>query len=240
MNNTKQSSAVQLMFRVLIYIIGMFCIAIGVTFAINSDLGVSPVNSLPYVISQISGIGIGTCVTVVFCSYIIIQIIILGKEFKIINLTQIIFSIIFGYFVDLAKWIMGDFVIPTYAGRLVMMAFSIFFIALGVMTYVDTDLVPMPMEGFTLAITHKFKNIPFHYMKIIVDCFVVTAGAILSLLFMHDIVGIREGTIISAIAVGKVIALLQKPLKPIIDRLCFRASENFLTEEQDVEYEQKH
>ena len=57
------------------------------------------------------------------------------KDFKWINLTQLIFSTIFGYFVDLAKWIVGDFAIPTYAGQLLMLAISILLVAIGVSLY---------------------------------------------------------------------------------------------------------
>ena len=73
-------------------------------FSANSDLGISPVNSLPYVISDIVKMQPGTCVTIVFCLYILVQVILLRKEFNPINLTQIIFSTIFGYFVNFPKW----------------------------------------------------------------------------------------------------------------------------------------
>ena len=52
--------------RIVVYIIGLFFLALGVAFSINSGLGVSPVNSLPYVISLITGVEIGTMVIIVF------------------------------------------------------------------------------------------------------------------------------------------------------------------------------
>jgi len=217
----KQAFAAKLAFRVIVYILGMFCLAMGVAFSINSNLGVSPVNSLPYIVSKISGIAMSTCVILVFCIYILLQVIILRKEFMIINLIQIFFSTAFGYFMDMAKWIVGDFVIPTYLGKLVMLAISILFIAVGVTLYIGVKLVPMPMEGLTLAIARRAPGIPFPRMKTIVDCIVVITGIVLSFVFLHKLVGIREGTIITAIVTGKVVALLQRFLKPAIDRLCF-------------------
>jgi len=216
----KQTSVLKLALRILIYILGLFCLAMGVAFSINSNLGVSPVNSLPYVISRISGTAMGTCVIAVFCIYILLQIIILRKEFKPINLTQIIFSTIFGYFVNFAKWIIGDFVIPTYPGKLLMLAISLLFIAVGVLLYIEVKLVPMPMEGLSLAIAGK-TGFSFPNMKIIVDCIVVVAGVILSFLFLHKLDGIREGTVITAIVTGKIIALIKKPLSPLIQKICF-------------------
>ena len=141
----KKSTPAQWAIRIGIYIIGLFCLALGVAFAVNSNLGVSPVTSLPYVVSLISGTALSTCVILVYGSYILLQVLILRKEFRIINLTQIIFSAIFGYFTDFTKWLLGDFTLPTYAGQLAMLAISIVVVALGVFLYIEVDLVPMPI-----------------------------------------------------------------------------------------------
>lgn len=213
---------VKLLKRILIYIVGLFCLALGVAFSINSRLGVSPVNSLPYIISLITGKEIGLCVIAVFSLYIVIQILILRREFKWINLTQIIFSTIFGYFVDFAKFILGDFSIPTYAGQLLMLAISILLVALGVCLYLDVKLVKMPMEGMTAAINEKIlKKLPFHDVKVIMDCTVVAIGMIFSLTFLSGIVGIREGTILCALLVGKIMKPMQKAIVPRIEKACF-------------------
>ena len=216
----KKSTPVQWGVRVACYVLGLFFLAMGVAFSVNSNLGVSPVNSLPYVISQVSGVAMSRCVIVVFCSYIALQALLLRREFRPIDLLQIVFSTIFGYFVDFAKLIVGDFALPTYVGQLAMLAVSIVFISIGVVLYIEVDLVPMPMEGLSLAVAKKL-GIPFHNMKIIVDCVVVAAGIAVSLLFLHGLVGIREGTVITAIVTGKVMALVKKPLSPLLRRLCF-------------------
>lgn len=213
--------------RVVIYIIGLFFLALGVAFSINSNLGVSPVNSLPYVISLITGKDMGTMVIMVFSFFLLVQIFILRKEFKWINLTQLIFSSIFGYFTDFAKFIVGDFTIPTYAGQLVMLAISIFFVALGVCLYVNVRLVNMPMEGMTAAIQQKvFKKLEFHDVKVIMDCTVVVIGIILSWVFLGKIAGIREGTVLCAILVGKIMKPMQKVIVPIINKICFYNSQS--------------
>ena len=65
--------------RIVIYLAGLFFVALGVAFSVNSNLGISPVNSLPYVVSRILGKDLGTCVTVIFIGYILIQILLLRK-----------------------------------------------------------------------------------------------------------------------------------------------------------------
>ena len=52
--------------KALIYVTGLLFMAFGVAFSVNSSLGVSPVNSLPYVISRITGLDLGNCVIGIF------------------------------------------------------------------------------------------------------------------------------------------------------------------------------
>lgn len=209
--------------RIVIYIAGLLALAFGVAFSVNSDLGVSPVNSLPYVISLITEWGMGKCVILIFSGYILIQMILLGKQFPWINLTQILFSTLFGYFVNLAKWVVGDFSIPTYPGQLVMLFISIFLVAVGVCLYMNVKLVYMPMEGMTHAIAGKlFPHRAFHEVKVIMDCVVVGVGILLSFLFLGRLEGIREGTVICALLVGRFMKPLQTYLIPAIDRICFK------------------
>jgi uncharacterized membrane protein YczE len=226
-NNMRKSTLPQWGIRVLFYCIALFFMALGVAFSANSDLGISPVNSLPYVISDILKMQPGTCVTAVFCFYILVQIILLRREFNPVNLFQIVFSTIFGYFVNFTKWMVGDFLLPGgYAGRLILQCIGIIFVAFGVLLYLDVDIVPMPMEGMTMAIAEKVGK-PFPTVKTFVDCTVVALGVLLTVVCLHLIpfvdagVRIREGTILAALVTGKVIQIMRKPISPLVKKICF-------------------
>ncbi len=212
------AACVRLGTRVGMYVLGLFFLAVGVAISINSELGISPVNSLPYVLSQVSGAAMSTCVIVLFSFYILLQILILRREFKPVGFTQIIFSIIFGYFVDLAKFLIGDFAIPSYFGRLLMLAISLLFVGLGLVFYIEAGLVPMATEGLALALVQKLGRFSFPMMKTIMDCVTVAASTLVSLIFLGRVVGIREGTVITALLVGKVIILMKRPLSPLFKR----------------------
>jgi len=216
----KKSTPVQFVIRILVYCLGLLLLAFGVAISVNSNLGVSPVNSLPYVISKILGVQLGTCVTVVFCSYIALQVLILRREFQPVNLLQILFSTLFGYFVDFAKFLIGDFALPGYVGKLVMLAVSIALIALGILLYMEAQLVPMPMEGLTACVAKKLGK-PFPSMKTVIDCVVVLTGIVLCFVFLGRLDGIREGTVITAVVTGKIMGLLRRPLSPVLRKLCF-------------------
>ena len=214
--------------KVAVYAVGLLFMAFGVAFSVNSGLGVSPVNSLPYVVSLVLGVDMGSCVIAVFCCYVLVQIVIYRRDFKWINLTQIVFSTLFGYFVDFAKAVVGDFALPTYPGQLIMLAVSMVFVALGVCLYMDAGLVNMPMEGMTNAIAERIVKKPFHDVKVAVDCLAVAAAILLSFVGLGGLEGIREGTLLCALLVGKMMKPMQKVLAPLVARLC-----SALQEEQE-------
>lgn len=216
----KPSTPAQWALRAALYVLGLFFLALGVALSINSDLGVSPVNSLPYVLSRITGGALSLCVIAVYGFYILLQAVLLGRAFRPINLLELLFSTLFGYFVDFAKTLVGDFRLPWgYAGQLGLLALSILVIALGVALYIEVDLVPMPMEGLSMALAERL-GAPFHTVKIWVDCAVVALAVGASLIFLGGLDGIREGTVLTALVVGRVMALVRRPLTPIVRSLC--------------------
>jgi len=216
----RKSSTNQWVLRGLIYILGLFLMALGVAFSVNSNLGISPITSLPYIVSQVTGMSMKVWVIAIFGFYIVLQALILRKDFKPVNLLQILFVTIFGYFTDFAKKIVGDFTLPGYVGMLVMLVVGIMFIALGVFLYIEVELVPMPMEGLTLALSKKLKR-PFPSVKIALDYITVAVSIIISLIGLRHLEGIREGTVITAVITGKMIAVIKNFFSPYLQRSCY-------------------
>ena len=217
----KKIKPAQLAARLGIYCLGLLVLAFGIALSVNSKLGVSPVSSLPYVVSQIvNTISLGTCTIIVYAVYILLQMILNGRKFQPALLLQLVFSTIFGYFVDGAKYVLGDFMIPTYFGQLAMLAMSILLIGLALVLYIEVDLAPMPAEGLVGCIAGKLKK-PFSNMKTLFDCTSVLVAAVLSLVFLGKLAGIREGTVITAILAGRMMGLIRKWLGPKIRKVCF-------------------
>ena len=204
--------------RDFIYCIGLFIMAVGVTFSVKSNLGVSPVNSIPYVISIIAGLDQGLCVSLIFFSYIALQFFILKKEFKFQNLLQIICASLFGYFVSFSNMFFCFEPSSNYLVRMIYMAVSIIFIGIGVFLYLEAELIPLPAEGVMLAFKKK-TAFEFHNIKIGFDLITVIAAVLLSVIFLESIYGIREGTFIAAFLVGKVVGLIPKLFKKEVKKL---------------------
>ena len=69
----KNKKSAHLLPRLGIYILGLWVLAFGIALAVNSNLGVSPVSSLPYVVSLIFNVSLGTCTTVIYAGYVLLQ-----------------------------------------------------------------------------------------------------------------------------------------------------------------------
>ena len=205
--------------RLGIYCLGLLILAFGIALAVNCKLGVSPVSSLPYVVSLIFNVSLGTCTILVYIGFILLQMVI-SRKFQPALLLQLVFSTIFGYFVDGAKYVLGDFCLPGYVGKLVMLAASIVLIGFSLVLYIDVKIAPMPAEGLVGCLADRLGK-PFSKMKTAFDCTSVLLAAVLSLVFLGKLTGIREGTVLTALLVGKMMGILRKFAGPWIQKLCF-------------------
>ena len=66
------------LFRVLFYLLGLLVLALGLTLNTKTGLGVSPIISVAYSISVISGQNFGNMTLVLYSLFVVIQICILS------------------------------------------------------------------------------------------------------------------------------------------------------------------
>lgn len=221
--------------RLFLYLVGMLLVAVGVAWSIRSGLGISPVTSLPYVLSLVSGLDLAVAVVLVYLVFVGIQFLLEPKAFRVYHLLEVVVAVLFGAFTDISKWMINQIPLPelNYTGRLLLLAVSMVLIAIGVVLYVNTHLIPMAMEGMQKAFAHRFHK-EFGHIKILVDTGVVLLAAALSLVCTHTLVGIREGTVLSAIVIGKIVHLIQPSIQPAIRRFCSIPSRTPAAREEEV------
>ena len=87
--------------RYLIFLVGLFVNSLGVSLITKANLGTSPISSIPYVLSLNFPFTLGNFTIFFSIFLIVLQLIILRKNFKLEHILQIPVSIIFGYFIDL-------------------------------------------------------------------------------------------------------------------------------------------
>ncbi len=209
--------------RYAVFIIGLFFIGLGVAFTKHAELGVSPISSVANVIScKFTWLSFGNWLFLSNCMLILGQIALLRKQFKPIQLLQIPLSFLLGYFTDVGMVMVGNLPSAAYGMKLIWVFCGIVVIGFGIALGVIADVILNSGEAFVKALADVTKK-EFGTVKVIFDvCWVLLAAVLSLVLFQGQVVGVREGTVLSALLVGFVVKfftpLLQKPLTQFLMR----------------------
>ena len=200
--------------RYILFLIGLFVNALGVSLVTKASLGTSPISSIPYVLSLNFPFTLGNFTIVFSILLIVLQILILRKNFKLENILQIPVSIAFGYFIDLTMYMLFWINPQNYFVKMIALLAGCLVLGLGVYLEVLADVVMLPGESFVRAIVQTW-NTNFGTTKIVFDSSMAIIAGVLSFVFSGKLNGVREGTIIAALLVGFIARLLGKRLELI-------------------------
>lgn len=201
--------------RFIIYILGIIILALGITLNTKMALGVSPIISVPYAISMISGIGLGAMTFLFYSLLVVFQWLLLGKAFKIYQLLQVVMSLITSVFIDLF-----DRIIPAQEPlllRILTLVLAILLTGLGASLTVGMRIVPNPADGLANVLGMKLKK-GFGFGKNVFDLSCILLSLIIGGLFAGRILGIGAGTLVAMIFTGRVVAVCQAKLHPFYEK----------------------
>ncbi|WP_297285810.1 DUF6198 family protein [uncultured Brachyspira sp.] len=203
--------------RCIILVIGLATMSLGIAFSIKAALGTSPISSVPYVASSISGLSVGATTIIINLVFILIQILLLRKKYDLFQLFQIPALILFGLMIDFSGYLIKDITYTNYIQQWALCILGIILLGLGVSIEVMAKLVTTPGEGVVLAICKIF---PFKFgnTKMAFDTLLVIIAVVTVLSFLGHLEGVREGTIAGAVFVGLLTKQFSKPLKALEEK----------------------
>ena len=203
--------------RVLFYLIGQIILATGLTLSTKVNLGVSPILSIAYCASVITGRAIGDTSLIVYIICIIAEIILHArqdmqpeqrKKVFIMDLLQLPLSLVFTRVMNLfARFI------PTPSGtlflRIPLLILAIVCVGVGAAMTLDMRLIANPADGIVQVIS-DVSGMKLGLTKNIVDISCVILTAIASFTLAHRIIGIHVGTLLAMFGTGRVIAVFNR------------------------------
>ena len=209
--------------RYSLFIVSLFFSALGVAFTKHGELGVSPISSVANVMSfKFDFFSIGTWLIIWNCVLILGQIAILRRSFQPIQLLQVPLSFLFGWFTDLGMLIVSAIPADIYFMKILMVLSGIVILGFGIALAVIANVIMNSGEAFVKAVADTLRK-PFGNVKIVFDVCNVSLAVILSMIFFNfQLVGIREGTIISAFLTGAVVKLFGRILGKLVGSLLCR------------------
>lgn len=204
--------------RWLFLAVGLAIMATGVALSIRANLGTSPISSVPYVCSLFAPLSVGSATIVMHCVLILLQILILRRRYDPVQLLQLPVALAFGWLTDAAMWATGAVQCGAYWQQWVVCLLGIVLVAVGVSFEVTAGVVTLAGEGTVLAICQVLP-VKFGTMKVIFDVCLVLTACLLSLVFLGQLQGVREGTVAAALCVGMIARQLNKPLDRLGEKL---------------------
>ncbi len=203
--------------RYLLLCVGLTIMAFGVAFSIKGELGTSPISSLPYVTSLLTPMTVGTATIAMHCVFIVLQILLLRRQYDPIQLIQLPVALVFGYLTDFSVWVIQSISPSSYVMQWVLCVIGILLVGIGVSFEVTAGVVTLAGEGMVLAVCKVFP-VKFGNAKVGFDVSLVVISCILSLVFLGHLAGVREGTVAAALCVGMIAKQVNRPMKRFADR----------------------
>lgn len=200
--------------RYLFFLIGILINAFGVALITKAALGTSPISSVPYVLSLRFAPTLGAFTFVMNLLFIILQPVLLRRDYQPIQLLQIVVNIVFSWFIDVSMNLLGWLEPQNITVELLVLLLGCAVLGLGISVEVAPDVLLVPGEGLVGALTAASGR-RFGSVKVAFDVTLVLISLALSLLFFHRLNGLGLGTVISALLVGRFVNLYNSRL-PLI------------------------
>lgn len=206
-----RGSARSLVLRCCLLCLGLLIMSFWVALSIRAGLGTSPISSLPYVVSRITPLTVGTATIFLHVALILLQVLLLRRRYDPFQLLQLPVALLFGYLTDFSVWAVSGLPVPSYPAQWALCVLGILLVGIGVSFEVTARVVTLAGEGMVLALCRAFP-LKFGNVKISFDVTLVLLASALSLLCLGRLEGVREGTVAAALCVGLVARWVNRPM----------------------------
>lgn len=199
----------ELIKRYIFLLAGLFVNGLGVSFIAKAGLGTSPITSIPYTLSLSFTPTVGMFTLVFNIFLVILQVILLRRNFQLQNLLQLPIIALFSCFIDLTMSLLGFIQPETYVLKVISLVIGCLILGFGVFMEMVANVAMLPGEATVRAVSDVFST-DFGKTKIAFDSSMTVIAAILSFIMFRHLDGVREGTIVAAILVGFIARLFKK------------------------------
>lgn len=195
--------------RVFYWLLAIILLGFGIALVATTGLGSTAITSLALVLSNVLDMSFGLMTLIQNLVFVFIQILILKSNFPKRQYLQILVSFLLGIAIDLWGQILPDFSHQNYLVTWLIFLVGCLSIAIATVFQLKSDIVYNPAEGVVQAISLSIKQ-PFSKIKTIVDTMIVISAILTSLVAFGNLVGVREGTILSALIIGQLVGWIQE------------------------------
>ena len=191
--------------KLIVYLIGIFTLAIGSNLFLNAALGVAPSCSLALTLTFLLP-GSYALYNFIVNSLILILEALIARKFGKTQILQFIITFIYSYLIKLTSLFLTHIQPHTFLEQVLLAILACIVMALGITLTIHSNLTVMPYEGFIGALAFRLKK-DFGKLRVIIDVTFTLASIVISLILLHNINSVGLGTIIASFLTGSVVSM---------------------------------
>lgn len=190
--------------RWTLLVAGMFVAACGIAIITQTNLGTTPISSLPYAVTGLTGYSFGTTTFFINLIFIALQWVILSRKgvFHYTTFFQIPVVFVFSAFIDFTMSLSGGIMPESYPLRLLISFAGNTVLALGIVMQLHSRTIVQPGEGLVIAESILFRK-PFGTVKVFNDWTLVLMACLVAFIFSWAVSSVSvKARLVSALFVG--------------------------------------
>lgn len=190
--------------KLIIYLIGIFTLAIGSNLFLNAALGVAPSCSLALTFTFLLPGSYALFNFIVNTALLILEALIVHKFGKT-QIIQLFITFIYSYLIKLTSIFLTHIQPHSFLEQVLLATLACIVLALGITLTIHSNLTVMPYEGFIGALAIRLRK-DFGKLRVILDITCTLASIVISLILLHSIKSVGLGTILASFLTGSVVS----------------------------------
>lgn len=190
--------------KLIVYLTGIFTLAIGSNLFLNAALGVAPSCSLALTFSfHLSG-SYALFNFIVNTALLILEALTVHKFGKT-QIIQLFITFIYSYLIKLTSIFLTHIQPHFFLEQILLAILACMVMALGITLTIHSNLTVMPYEGFTGALAIRLRK-DFGKLKVQIDLLFTFLSIVISLILLHNMNSVGLGTIIASFLTGSIVS----------------------------------
>lgn len=193
--------------RILQYIAGLVCMAIGLVLLKRTYWGVSPITAVPDAVAGFTPMTLGNATILLHVLCVVLQIAV-QRKVTLKSLLTLCVGVPFGYLVDLFMWLYdpGN---PAVWAKCLMLVIGIAIQGFGVALISGCDMMLPAPDEFNNVVSRVY-NKKLSNVKMIADATYVVIAIVINLISVGSLASVGVGTIVAVLLTGRFVGISYK------------------------------
>ena len=189
----------QLTRRILQYLAGLVCMAIGLVLLKRTCWGVSPITAVPDAVANITPLTLGNATILLHVLCVALQILV-QKRVTLKSILCLGVGVPFGYLVDFFMWLYDP--APVLWQKVIMLVAGIAIQGFGVALISGCDMMLPAPDEFNNVVARVYDK-KLGNVKMIADAVYVAVAIVINLIFQHSLASVGVSSVVSVLLTGR-------------------------------------